>query len=157
MYRPIRIPAAPTAAITKISAIHFHTLLFFTTLNLLFISQPCLILHTFSASSFFISIAESRDHSSQRTSGQSISCSSVHQSNASSRAHCGQRGSMRKRAPISVQSTMTSVPAPIRIQPIRDFVVNSSCRKIKASTSVMTTLSLSTGTTLEASPICKAL
>ena len=61
------------------------------------------------------------------------------------------------RNPESLHRTMTSVPAPIRIQPIRDFMVNSSCRKIKASTSVMTTLSLSTGTTLEASPICKAL
>ena len=61
------------------------------------------------------------------------------------------------RDPESVHSTMTSVPAPIRIQPIRDFTVNSSCRKIKASINVMTTLSLSTGTTLDASPICKAL
>ena len=36
--------------------------------------------------------------------------------------------------PESVHSTMTSIPAPIRKQPIRDFMVNSSCRKIKAST-----------------------
>ncbi len=39
---------------------------------------------------------------------------------------------------------------------MRDLAVNCSCRKTKAKTSVITTLSLSTGTTLEASPICSA-
>ena len=53
--------------------------------------------------------------------------------------------------------TISRVPAPIRTQPIRDFVLNSSCRKTNANTSVMTTLSLSIGTTFDASPICSAL
>ena len=53
--------------------------------------------------------------------------------------------------------TISSVPAPMRTQPTRDLTVNFSWRKTKASTSVMTTLSLSTGTTLEASPIWSAL
>ena len=52
--------------------------------------------------------------------------------------------------------TISSVPRPIRAQPARDFAVKRSCRKRKASASVMTTLSLSTGTTLDASPICSA-
>ena len=53
--------------------------------------------------------------------------------------------------------TINSVPDPIRIHPIIDLIVNSSCRKTKASISVMTTDNLSIGTTFEASPICKAL
>ena len=53
--------------------------------------------------------------------------------------------------------TINIVPAPIRIHPIIDLRVNSSCRKTNASISVMTTDNLSIGTTLEASPICKAL
>ena len=53
--------------------------------------------------------------------------------------------------------TINIVPAPIRIPPIIDLRVNSSCRKTNASISVMTTDNLSIGTTLEASPICKAL
>ena len=56
-----------------------------------------------------------------------------------------------------VYSTINNVPAPIRMQPITDFAVNSSCRKTNANTSVIITDSLSIGTTLEASPICKAL
>ena len=48
-------------------------------------------------------------------------------------------------------------PAVMSIIPTRDFTVNCSCRKTKASTRVMTTLSLSMGTTLETSPICSAL
>ena len=39
-------------------------------------------------------------------------------------------------------------------QPIRDLGVKRSCRNTNASTSVMTTLSLSIGTTFDASPIC---
>lgn len=54
-------------------------------------------------------------------------------------------------------STMTSVPAPIRIQPTMDFAVKSSCKNTNARISVSTTLNLSTGTTLDASPICSAL
>ena len=54
-------------------------------------------------------------------------------------------------------STISSVPAPIKAQPIRDFAVNSSCRNTNASTSVIITLSLSMGTTLDAWPICSAL
>ena len=53
--------------------------------------------------------------------------------------------------------TISNVPAPIRIHPITDLKVNSSCRKTNASISVMTTDNLSIGTTFEASPICKAL
>jgi hypothetical protein len=56
-----------------------------------------------------------------------------------------------------IYSTITSVPAPIRTHPIRDLTVNSSCRKMKAKTSVITTDSLSIGTTFEASPTCRAL
>ena len=41
-------------------------------------------------------------------------------------------------------------------QPIRDLAVNFSWRNTNASTSVITTLSLSTGTTFDASPICSA-
>ena len=54
---------------------------------------------------------------------------------------------------ICFYSTIRSVPAPIRAQPIRDFAVNFSCRNTKANTSVMITLSLSIGTTFDASPI----
>ena len=58
---------------------------------------------------------------------------------------------------ISIYITISNVPKPIRIHPINDLVVNCSCKKTKAKTKVITTLSLSTGTTLDASPICKAL
>ena len=58
---------------------------------------------------------------------------------------------------IGIYKTITNVPAPIRIHPINDFAVNSSCKNINASIKVITTLSLSIGTTLEASPICNAL
>ena len=54
-------------------------------------------------------------------------------------------------------STMSKVPAAINPQPRIDFVVNCSCRITAARIIVITTLSLSTGTTLEASPICRAL
>ena len=47
---------------------------------------------------------------------------------------------------------MSNVPAAISIQPITDLTVNSSCRKINASTRVITTLSLSIGTTFETLP-----
>ena len=53
--------------------------------------------------------------------------------------------------------TMRSVPTPISTQPMSDFGVKLSCKNTNASTSVMTTLSLSTGTTFDASPIFKAL
>ena len=49
--------------------------------------------------------------------------------------------------------TINKVPAVIRIEPIKDLDVNFSCKNTKASTSVITTLSLSTGTTFDASPI----
>ena len=55
------------------------------------------------------------------------------------------------------QSTITSVPAVISAAPIRDLAVKLSCRKTNASTNVITTLSLSMGTTLETSPTCNAL
>ena len=58
--------------------------------------------------------------------------------------------------PTSFYRTMMSVPAPIRIHPIRDFAVNCSCRNTNASISVMTTLNLSIGTTFDASPTCSA-
>ena len=67
------------------------------------------------------------------------------------------RGKLHDFLPAVYHSTMNSVPAPIRMQPIRDFAVNSSCRKTKASTKVITTLSLSMGTTFEVSPTCRAL
>ena len=54
-------------------------------------------------------------------------------------------------------STISSVPAPMSTHPINDFGVNFSCRNMNASTSVKTTLNLSTGTTLQASPSCSAL
>ena len=56
-----------------------------------------------------------------------------------------------------VYKTMTNVPIPIRIHPINDFTVNSSCRNTNARISVITTLNLSIGTTFDASPICNAL
>lgn len=52
--------------------------------------------------------------------------------------------------------TISSVPAPMSRQPIRDLGVKRSCKNTNASTSVMTTLSLSIGTTFDASPICSA-
>ena len=54
-------------------------------------------------------------------------------------------------------STINSVPAPIRIQPKMDLGVNCSCRMTAARIMVITTLSLSMGITLDASPICRAL
>ena len=53
-------------------------------------------------------------------------------------------------------STISRVPAVIRIQPTRDLAVNFSWRNTKASTRVRMVLILSMGTTLEASPICRA-
>ena len=53
-------------------------------------------------------------------------------------------------------NTMNKVPAAMSAQPIRFLAVNGSCRMKNASASVMTTLSLSMGTTLDAAPICKA-
>ena len=53
-------------------------------------------------------------------------------------------------------NTMNKVPAAMSAQPIRLLAVNGSCRMKNASASVMTTLSLSMGTTLDAAPICKA-
>ena len=49
------------------------------------------------------------------------------------------------------------VPIVINIHPIKDFKVNSSCKNTNAKTNVITTLNLSTGTTFDASPTCKAL
>ena len=46
--------------------------------------------------------------------------------------------------------------AVMRAQPIRLLAVKGSCSTTKASARVMTTLSLSMGTTLDAAPICKA-
>ena len=53
-------------------------------------------------------------------------------------------------------STITSVPTVMSAAPMSDLVVNGSCRKMNASASVMMTLSLSIGTTFEASPSCSA-
>ena len=53
--------------------------------------------------------------------------------------------------------TINRVPVPMRIQPSREFKLNFSCRKTNANTSMMTTLSLSMGTTFDASPICSTL
>ena len=58
--------------------------------------------------------------------------------------------------PLYFYRTMISVPAPIRIHPIRDFAVNCSCRNTNANIRVITTLNLSIGTTCEASPTCSA-
>ena len=54
-------------------------------------------------------------------------------------------------------SIISNDPAPINTHPMRLFTVNSSCRKIKASASVMITLDLSMGTTFEVSPTWSAL
>ena len=62
-----------------------------------------------------------------------------------------------KKIQIKNYKTIRSVPAPIRMHPKIDLTLNCSCKKIKARTSVITTLSLSIGTTLEASPTCNAL
>ena len=53
-------------------------------------------------------------------------------------------------------STINSVPAVMRAQPMRLLAVKGSCSTTKASARVMTTLSLSMGTTLDAAPTCKA-
>ena len=53
--------------------------------------------------------------------------------------------------------TISSVPAPMSTQPSADLGVTCSWSSSTASTSVMTTLSLSMGTTLLAGPSCKAL
>lgn len=52
--------------------------------------------------------------------------------------------------------TINKVPAAMSAPPIRLLAVNGSCRMKNASASVMTTLSLSMGTTLDAAPICRA-
>ena len=52
-----------------------------------------------------------------------------------------------------IYKTIINVPAVISIHPIRDFAVNSSCKKINAKINVITTLNLSIGTTFEASPL----
>ena len=57
----------------------------------------------------------------------------------------------------TLYKTISSVPAPMRTQPRTDLAVTFSWRKTKARIRVMTTLNLSTGTTLDASPICSAL
>ena len=54
-------------------------------------------------------------------------------------------------------NAINSVPRPIKMQPIRDFTVNCSCKNTKAKIRVITTLSLSIGTTFDAVPICSAL
>ena len=54
-------------------------------------------------------------------------------------------------------NTMHSVPAVISSEPIIDFAVICSWRKITAKINVITTLNLSIGTTLDASPCCNAL
>lgn len=53
-------------------------------------------------------------------------------------------------------STINRVPAPISRQPMADLGVTCSCRNTAARTSVITTLSLSIGTTLLAAPVCSA-
>ena len=57
----------------------------------------------------------------------------------------------------AVQRTMSSVPAAIRAQPMMDLGENCSWRITDANTMVITTLSLSMGTTLEVSPSWSAL
>lgn len=54
-------------------------------------------------------------------------------------------------------NTISSVPAPIRAQPIPDFRVIFSFKKTKAKIRVITTLNLSIGTTFDASPTWSAL
>lgn len=67
-------------------------------------------------------------------------------------------GAFRRPAAVFIRyhKTISSVPAPMSKQPIRDLGVKRSCRNTNASTSVMTTLSLSIGTTFDASPICSS-
>lgn len=55
------------------------------------------------------------------------------------------------------QSTIRRVPPVISTAPITDLTLTASCRKMNASTIVMTRLNLSMGTTLETSPIWMAL
>ena len=52
---------------------------------------------------------------------------------------------------------MSSVPAAINTEPIIDFGVKSSCRNTAARISVIITLNLSIGTTLDTVPIWIAL
>ena len=52
---------------------------------------------------------------------------------------------------------MNIVPTVIRAEPTADFHVNLSWRNTNARISVITTLSLSIGTTLLTSPTCIAL
>ncbi len=59
--------------------------------------------------------------------------------------------------PVIVYITINKVPAVIKIAPMADFAVNCSWRNINAKIKVRTTLNLSIGTTLDASPICNAL
>ena len=69
-------------------------------------------------------------------------------------AKCPAQMQIRKLIPVEKrQITITNVPAVISTAPANDFTVKLSCRKTNANASVMTTLSLSTGTTFEASPI----
>ena len=56
----------------------------------------------------------------------------------------------------SYYSIMQSVPAAIRMPPITPLTVTVSCRTTNARIIVITTLSLSIGTTFDASPICSA-
>ena len=55
--------------------------------------------------------------------------------------------------PFLFYKTINNVPAVIKMHPITDFTVNCSCKKINAKINVITTLNLSIGTTLEASPV----
>ena len=64
---------------------------------------------------------------------------------------------MQPHCETGIYRTIIKVPMPIRMQPIKDFGVNFSCRNTKASTKVIITLNLSTGTTFDTSPICNAL
>lgn len=57
----------------------------------------------------------------------------------------------------TAQSTINKVPAVISINPTADFAVKGSWKIRKAKMMVRTTLNLSMGTTLEASPIWSAL
>ena len=61
------------------------------------------------------------------------------------------------RPPILNHNTINSVPAPMSTQPATVFTDTVSCRNTNASTSVITTDSLSIGTTFDTSPICSAL
>lgn len=62
----------------------------------------------------------------------------------------------QKKIPVSVHSTISSVPTARKTQPAADLILIGSPKNTKASTSVSTTLILSTGTTLDASPSCSA-